>query len=61
MKNIAKGYQDRTFEPKFNPKKNNSDRRPRHRLPSLKEVYIEYKTKSRAGVEYTHFKRTLIT
>ncbi len=43
-----------------NPKKYKSQRRVRRNLATKKVVYEEVKTKSRAGVEYTHYKPKLV-
>jgi hypothetical protein len=57
-----KGYTNKTFEPTFNPKKNNSDRRIRRKvLKATKAIaYAEIKTKSQSGVEYTHYMPTVV-
>lgn len=38
MKNISKGYQNKTFDPKFNPKKVKGDRRPRPKVHPSRSV-----------------------
>ena len=46
----------------MNPKKNNRDRRKRPAIKQFthRQVWVEFKTKSQAGVEYTHYKPTLV-
>jgi len=50
------------LENKFNPKKNNSDMRLRPKISGATKAiaYAEIKTKSRAGVEYTHYMPTVV-
>lgn len=48
---------------KFNPKKNNRDKRIRHKeqFKAKKSiVYAEVKHKSNAGVEYIHYKPVVV-
>ena len=52
-----RGYTNKTWESTFNPKKNLGDRRRRPKQEEPKSTFVEIKTKSQAGVEYTHYKR----
>ncbi len=57
-----KGYTNRTFEPTFNPKKNNKDRRIRRKGFEATKIikYVEIEHKSNSGVKHIHYIPTLV-